>query len=261
MVTARRLGAWRRRLERRRPLRDLEVRVPGARRVYTLAVPADPDAVLDEVAAALEAPAAPSGTPAAAGRHATAARAQVHMPYWATLWASGLALAEAALARPAALRGRRAIELGCGLGVTAAAALEAGAALLAVDCFAEALAFCRYNAARNAGAAPRTLLADWRTAAGCAKLRAGERFDLVLAADVLYEPEDVAPLLALVPRLLAPAGAFWLAEPGRVTSEQFVAAARAAGWCADTVEVERDWPAGVGPARVRLHFYSPKSEV
>ena len=41
------------------------------------------------------------------------------MPYWATPWASGLFLAETVLARPEALRGRRVLELGCGLGTTA----------------------------------------------------------------------------------------------------------------------------------------------
>src|SRR5262249_31218603 len=82
----------------------------------------------------------------------------------------------------------------------------------AAHCFAETLAYCRYNALRNAGRAPRTLLADWRTAAGRAVLERAGPFDLLLAADVLYEPEDIAPLLDLPPRLLAAGGAFWLAE-------------------------------------------------
>src|SRR5262249_31218601 len=73
-------------------------------RPYDLAAPRDPDAVLDETDA--------TGT-------------DWHVPYWATPWASGLALAEVVLRRREAVRGRRVLELGCGLGATAAATLEA----------------------------------------------------------------------------------------------------------------------------------------
>src|SRR5689334_21855731 len=86
-------------------------------------------------------------------------------------------------ARLAELFGRRARELGCGLGVTATAALQTGAALTVADCFAEALSYCRYNTLRNAGAEPRTALADWRTEVDRRRLVASGPFDLVLAAD------------------------------------------------------------------------------
>jgi predicted nicotinamide N-methyase len=205
--------------------------VPGAGASYLVAAPANPDAVLDELVAP-----------------------EPHMPYWATPWPSGLALAELVLERRERLRSRRVVELGCGLGITATAAVEAGARLLVSDCFAEALAFCQYNACRNAGQAPRTLLADWRTTAGRDALARPGPFDLVLAADVLYEAEDIAPLLDLVPRLLAPRGELWLAEPGRATSTRFVEQALAAGWSGETIERERVWPAGAGYARVRLHL-------
>src|SRR5207244_4481228 len=98
------------------------------------------------------------------------------------------------------------------------------------DCFAEALSYCRYNTLRNAVAGLRTALADWRTEADRQRLVASGPFDLVLAADVLYEPDDVELLLALVPRLLRAGGRFWLAEPGRATSAKFVAEAQARGW-------------------------------
>ncbi|MGH2368365.1 MAG: class I SAM-dependent methyltransferase [Chloroflexota bacterium] len=233
-------------MERHRRVRDLEVAIPGARRTYLIAAPADPDAVLDELAAAQEL--------------AGLAEPEPHLPYWATPWASGLALAEVVLARQGAARGRRVLELGCGLGTTAAAALEAldgAGTLTAADCIAETLAYCRYNALRNAGRAPRLVLADWRTERGREALLRVSPFDLVLAADVLYEPEDVTPLLELAPRLTGPGGAFWLAEPGRTTSARFVEAARARGWQEETEEMERDWPAGAGLARVRVHCYGP----
>src|SRR3954454_22353042 len=86
-----RLAAVHRRLEARRRMQVLELAVPGAPQPYQIAAPADPDAVLDEVAGDL-ATGPPGGDP--------------HMPYWATPWASGIALAETALARRAELFGR-----------------------------------------------------------------------------------------------------------------------------------------------------------
>jgi predicted nicotinamide N-methyase len=179
------------------------------------------------------------------------------MPYWGLLWASGQALAEALLAAPQAARGRRTLELGCGLGVSACAALDAGATLWAADCFAEALLFCRYNTLRNTGRTPRTLLLDWRTTAGRAACLALAPFSLLLAADVLYEQDDIAPLLELAPRLLAPGGAFWLAEPGRRVSRAFVAAAHERGWCDEEDIYERAWPPGGDVVRVALHRLTP----
>ena len=237
---ARRAIALRRRLEARRRLQVIEIAIAGAPQPYQVAAPADPDAVLDEIAAPVS----------------VTAESEPHMPYWATPWASGLALAEVALVSRAEVAGRFVLELGCGLGVTATAALQAGAALVVADCFAEALTYCRYNALRNAGAEPRTLLTDWRTEVGRRLLVAAGPFDLVLAADVLYEPEDVAPLLDLAPRLLRPGGRFWLAEPGRATSATFVRAARERGWpVEDHLTFERDWPGAAGFARVTVHRY------
>jgi predicted nicotinamide N-methyase len=48
-------------------------------------------------------------------------------------------------------------------------------------------------------------------------------FDLVLAADVLYERTSVAPLLSLLPRLAAEV---WLADPGRPAADAFLEQAR-----------------------------------
>jgi predicted nicotinamide N-methyase len=54
-------------------------------------------------------------------------------PFWAQLWPSGIALADTLIPAGAELAGARVLELGSGLGVTATAALEAGAQLTAVD--------------------------------------------------------------------------------------------------------------------------------
>jgi predicted nicotinamide N-methyase len=134
-------------------------------------------------------------------------------PYWAVLWRSGVALARELDGD--ALRGLRVVELGCGLAVPSIAAARAGAAVLATDACAEALALVARNARAN-GVRVETATVDW---ADPDELLGRGPFDLVLAADVLYERASVAPLLSLLPRLAPEA---WLADPGRPAAEAFL---------------------------------------
>ena len=145
-------------------------------------------------------------------------------PYWSVLWRSGVALAREL--DGASLRGRRVVELGCGLAVPSIVAARAGAAVLATDSSAEALTLVARNAAEN-GVCLETALANWREPE---ELVQRASFDLVLATDVLYEGASVAPLLSLLPRLSPEA---WLADPGRPAADAFVAQA-AQRWSVET---------------------------
>jgi predicted nicotinamide N-methyase len=134
-------------------------------------------------------------------------------PYWAVLWRSGVALARELEGED--VGGLRVVELGCGLAVPSLAAARAGASVLATDACPEALALAERNAAAN-GVRIETAAVDWG-----GRGEAPERgpFDLVLAADVLYERASVAPLLSLLPRLAPEA---WLADPGRPAAGAFL---------------------------------------
>ena len=138
-------------------------------------------------------------------------------PYWAVLWRSGLALAREL--DGVALRGLRVVELGCGLAVPSLAAARAGAAVLATDACPEALRLVAHNANAN-DVRIETATVDW---AAPDELVRRAPFDLVLAADVLYERASVALLLALLPRLAPQA---WLADPGRPAAGAFIEQAR-----------------------------------
>jgi predicted nicotinamide N-methyase len=162
-----------------------------------------------------------------------------NLPYWATIWPSGIALADAILQQPDHVRRRRVLELGCGVGTTALAALAAGADLLVTDYAPESLLLCRANTLFNVGAEPQTLRLNWRDPSPALLQRAP--FDVVLAADVLYEKRDVEPLLELIERLLAPGGLLWLAEPGRPPAQRFVEAAAAVGWQDELIEHPGPW--------------------
>jgi predicted nicotinamide N-methyase len=136
------------------------------------------------------------------------------LPYWAELWPSGVALARAVAAR--ALKGARVVELGCGLGLPSIAAARAGGRVLATDWSPAAIDLLRANAARNR-AALETAVVRWTDPAA---LLARAPFDLVLAADVLYERRNVPVLAELLPRL---GGEVLLADPGRPPLEAFLA--------------------------------------
>lgn len=127
-------------------------------------------------------------------------------PYWSVLWRSGVALAEEVAG--ADLSGRRVVELGCGLGLPSIAAARSGAVVTAVDVEPEALELLERNAAAN-GVAVETGVADW---ADRGRLSALGSFDLVLAADVLYEPGAAGALATALPLLAAEA---WIADPSR----------------------------------------------
>lgn len=131
------------------------------------------------------------------------------LPYWADLWASAIVLAN----EVAGLRGDgcTSLELGAGLGLPTLAAASVGFSSTASDYYEDALLFARRNAVRNLGIEVQTALVDWR------RLPADlGRFDLVLAADVLYE-RPYAPLVArAVVEALAPNGVGLIADPGRV---------------------------------------------
>jgi predicted nicotinamide N-methyase len=139
------------------------------------------------------------------------------VPYWSVLWRSGVALGRELSGRR--LDGVRVVELGCGMGVPSLAASRSGATVLATDASLEALELLACNASRN-GLDVNTAQFDWARPGG---LVAGAPFDLVLAADVLYERASVAQLLALLPRL---APRVLLADPGRPAADAFLAEAR-----------------------------------
>lgn len=105
--------------------------------------------------------------------------------YWVFCWASGQALARYLLQQPAIVRGKRVLDFGTGSGVVAVAAAMAGAArVVACDIDpAACVAACANRALNNVDYA---VAGDWN--------EIDEPFDLVIAADVLYDRENL-PLL------------------------------------------------------------------
>lgn len=147
------------------------------------------------------------------------------IPYWTELWPSSLVLAEWLALRRADIAGRRCLDLGCGLGLTALVGQWLGARVLALDYEEAALGFARRNADGNAVPQPLWVLMDWRRPALAARA-----FARIWGGDIMYEKRFVAPVLRLLAHALAPGGAVWVAEPGRSVYEAFRHALAGEGW-------------------------------
>lgn len=166
-----------------------------------------------------------------------------NLPYFAEVWPSGIALADLLTEQPEYVANRRTLEVGCGLGITAVAAARAGAQLTITDYFIESLQLAAANLARAGALDVVAKQLNWREPASIDSLLSAGPFPIVIAADVLYEARDIAPLMSFFDRVLSPGGTLILAEPGRNIAARFLAEAATIGW--DVGEIARHdgpWP-------------------
>ena len=141
------------------------------------------------------------------------------LPYWADIWPSSTILASHLVSlgdKGGDRQGKRALELGCGVGLVTIAAMTAGYEVTATDYYTDALAFTRANAWRNLGRSPDVKMIDWRSFPEDAT-----GFDLILSSDVLYEREYALILPGIFRTALAPGGMVILADPGRIGVPEF----------------------------------------
>jgi predicted nicotinamide N-methyase len=144
------------------------------------------------------------------------------LPYWADVWPASIILAGKLLELEGA--GRKALELGCGVGLSTLAATSAGFDVLSTDYYEDALDVTRANVFRNLGTRAQTRLVDWRHVP-----KDLGTFDLVFASDVLYEKEYALLLPIILCRVLGEAGVALIADPGRVAAPMFIEACEAHG--------------------------------
>jgi predicted nicotinamide N-methyase len=173
-----------------------EITVAGVR--LELLRPSSPEALIDETAFADD----------------------EFLPYWAELWPAARTLAGSL----PDVDGLHVAELGCGLGLPSLVAAAKGASVTATDWSSDAIELLRENATRN-GLEVHAEVRDWREPWD-------ERFDLVLAADVLYERRNVEPVLERLGELAPDA---LVALAGRPYEDAFLVLARASGKCVEQI--------------------------
>lgn len=150
------------------------------------------------------------------------------LPYGFELWPAALMLAEY-LYRSESGQGRRAIELGCGVGLVSMAAARTGWRVVASDCDPVPLQFAEFNATANAVEIESYQLLDWH------KPQSAHRFSRVFAADVLYQRCDHTPILKCMDQLLDDDGIAVIADPNRRIADDFAPLVEANGFHAEVM--------------------------
>ncbi len=187
--------------------------------VYRFWCPPDVDALIDEEAFAHD----------------------ERIPYWANVWESAIVLAEELALMDG--HGQRLLELGCGLALPAIVAVRQNFDATASDYEEAALEGVRYNADRNAAGSLHVTLLDWRKPPNDLGT-----YDVVVAADVLYEKHHAIALAGMIGRTLAVGGSALVADPGRARAVEFGPACRGVGLAVERLPARRPLGATDGPA-------------
>jgi predicted nicotinamide N-methyase len=172
-------------------------------------------------------------------------------PYWTQIWPAARSLAELVVTHGFP-ETANVLELGCGNGFVSLAALARGCHLTFSDYVPLAVELAVANARGNGYERVCGEVLDWRNAV------ADTKYDVILAADVLYDPELHQPLLNTLRAKIAPGGLAWLGDPGRgECAETFVQRARQAGWNVTLFDSQREQCASLVRGEFRLIVLMP----
>lgn len=157
--------------------------------------------------------------------------------FWWGLTSAAIAVSRHLEAR-GALRGRRVVELGCGLGLAGITAGLLGARITFTDYVSTALEHAERNCRLN-GLDPRAadfVTLDWEQPEEIG------RFDMVLGSEILYDYFTHSALIDVLRRIVEPSGTILLADRKRLVVSRFLGRLTAKGFpCVEetvTVRVE-----------------------
>lgn len=151
-------------------------------------------------------------------------------PYWALVWSGSIALARR-LGREISCRGKRVLDVGCGLGLLSLVAAREAGIVTAIDRERVPIDFLRASAIR-AGLEVEALVEDVEA------VPRDERHDLVLCAELLYERDRFDALAHALEARLAPSGSIVVADARRIDTREFWAAMAARGFLAREIATE-----------------------
>lgn len=144
-------------------------------------------------------------------------------PYFGNPWPAGKALAEVAGREAPRWKGKKVLEIGCGLALPSLVLAALGAEAAATDLHPDVPVFLHRNLERNNLKGVRFQALDWR------KISLQNECDILLASDVLYDRTLPDALLRF---LQSTTGwtELWLADPDRPYLATFLEQLSACGW-------------------------------
>jgi predicted nicotinamide N-methyase len=139
-------------------------------------------------------------------------------PFWAKIWPSAIALADFLQQQPHWIKDKQVLELGAGIGLPSLRMAQQAAGMLISDHAPEAVALLQKNIQYLGLVNVNAAHLDWND------LPEGIRADTLLLSDINYAPEQFAPLLGLIRKMLAQGTTIVLATPQRITITPFAEA-------------------------------------
>ncbi len=163
-------------------------------------------------------------------------------PYWALVWTGARAIAARLAAFPIDERSR-VLDLGCGLGLSGLAAAARGAKVVFGDYLEEPLEFVRASLEGRGFEGCEVKHVDFT------RSEDHGHFDLILAADIVYDPAHYQPLAAFLDRHVAEGGCILLTESLRADARVFLEGLEKRGfqdnrralWVMEDGRRERTW--------------------
>lgn len=146
------------------------------------------------------------------------------LPYWADIWPSAISLSEYVLENQNVFKGKKILELGCGLGLVGITVTAIGGDVLFTDYDPHALRFTQTNFKRNFSRPASVQLLDWRNPGH------SESFDVILAADILYEKRWLGPVFNILDKKLAMHGIAYVADPDRTVAREIYTMIESKDW-------------------------------
>ncbi len=137
-----------------------------------------------------------------------------YLPFWAEHWPSSEVLFSYCL-DTLPKKNQSACEIGCGLGVISSALAARGHPIIATDISFYACQYTAANMYKYSTSGKRVLCFDWRYAPF------KQRFDLIIASDILYEKRWIKPVLSFLKENLLENGVALIADPTRNYWETF----------------------------------------
>ena len=135
-----------------------------------------------------------------------------YLPYWTDLWPAARMLAKV-IRRETWTPPTAALEIGCGLGLPGIVALSCGLQVTFSDYDACALRYAAQNAQLNGFSDFSCLQLDWRHPPDDLQV------NVILAADLVYEQRNVAPIVSFVKKTLRPGGLCLLTDQDRMAPQ------------------------------------------
>jgi predicted nicotinamide N-methyase len=166
------------------------------------------------------------------------------IPYYARLWKAAEALASFIAERHTTMEGMHVVEMGCGLGVPSLLCGALGATVVASDFHPDNRPLMEQNIRKN-GLERRIsyALMDWRELPSLLP-----EADLVIASDVLYDRNIIAPWTDAASRLARSHAPIYLADPGRSLLQEAVLDLEGKGFSSRTHVIDEAFVVEFEPA-------------